>query len=74
MMSNVKYTDVRVSSTGQCYWSRYGELSVASKINVQKYPYESANATFTFLSWIHPTNRLQLSFYNPAMRVQDGDY
>jgi hypothetical protein len=40
MLSDFKYTDVRVKSSGLNYYSRMGDLTVQASFDMAKYPYD----------------------------------
>ncbi len=40
-MSDMKYTEVRVSNNGVCYYSMFGDIKVISNFELSNYPYDT---------------------------------
>lgn len=68
-LSNLKYTDVRVSNTGLCYWSSFGDIKVINSFEVSNYPYDAQIINMTFGSWIYTDDRIHLELNNPAFLI-----
>ena len=70
-LSNMKMTDIKITSDGVNYWSTIGDIKVLASFDVQRYPYDLQNITITYGSWIYSEPRISLAIQSEPLIVYD---
>jgi hypothetical protein len=63
-----------ICSNGTIYWDPSVTYTSTCPMNMQRFPFDEQNCTFTFSSWVYVDDELTLTFYDSVPNVDRTSY